>query len=70
MRKESNRETRIAMIMAEATAVFGSAERAKQWLNRRHLILGVTPLSMLDTEAGAYEVSAMLATIAAGDAVG
>lgn len=66
---ESERLTRIALIEAEAEQVFGSAELAKQWMLSNNLVLGESPLSLLDTDAGSAEVRRILSAIAHGGAV-
>jgi len=66
---ESERLERLAMIENAAEIIFGSAEMAKNWLMRKNLALGHTPLSLLDTETGAGEVKKILASIAYGGAV-
>lgn len=66
---ESERLARIAIIEAEAEAVFGDEDRAKAWLLQKNLALGDTPLAMLDTETGAFEVRKILSAIAYGGVV-
>lgn len=63
---ESERLIRIAMIEAEAEDVFGSSEAAKHWMLSKNLALGESPLSFLDTDAGAIEVRKVLSSIAYG----
>ena len=67
--QESDRLARIAMIEAEARAVFGDVEIAKSWLRQNNLAFGDTPLSMLNTETGAFEVRKVLSAIACGGVV-
>lgn len=52
-----------------AAEVFGSAEMAKQWLSAPNLVLGASPASMLNTEAGRNEVRKVLMAVAAGGVV-
>jgi len=66
---ESERLERLAIIEDAAEKVFGNAEMGKQWIMRKNLALGDTPLSMLDTETGAGEVKKILASIAYGGVV-
>jgi putative toxin-antitoxin system antitoxin component (TIGR02293 family) len=66
---ESERLERLAIIEDQAENVFGDAVKAKNWLMRKNLALGDTPLSMLDTETGAGEVRKVLASIAYGGTV-
>jgi len=63
---ESERLIRIAMIEAEAEHVFGSHDAAKHWMLSSNLALGESPLSLLDTDAGAGEVRKVLNSIAYG----
>lgn len=63
---ESERLARIALIEAEAEQVFGSSESAKRWLLSSNLTFGESPLSLLDTDAGAGEVRKALSAIAYG----
>ena len=49
-----------------AEDVFGDSEDARKWLRTENLGLGATPLSMLDTDLGAQEVSRVLQAIAYG----
>ena len=65
---ESERLERIAMIEAEAEDVFGTPEKAKNWMLKNHMTLGSAPLSMLDTDIGATEVRRVLNAIAYGGA--
>jgi len=63
---ESERLTRLAIIDDLAERVFGDAEKAKNWLTRKNMALGDSPLSLLDTETGGGEVRKVLASIAHG----
>ena len=63
---ESERLARIALIEAEADAVFGAPDLAKRWMLEPNLALGEAPLSLLDTDTGADEVRKVLAAIAYG----
>jgi putative toxin-antitoxin system antitoxin component (TIGR02293 family) len=66
---ETERLERIALIENEADKVFGASDKALDWLTKNNAALGVTPLSMLDTETGAGEVRKVLSAIAYGGAV-
>ncbi|MES1998939.1 MAG: antitoxin Xre/MbcA/ParS toxin-binding domain-containing protein [Pseudomonadota bacterium] len=66
---ESERLARIALIEAEADAVFGAPDLAKRWMLEPNLALGEAPLSLLDTDTGADEVRKVLAAIAYGGVV-
>lgn len=63
---ESERLVRIAMIEAEAEQIFGSRDAAKHWMLSSNLALGESPLSLMDTDAGAGEVRKVLNSIAYG----
>lgn len=66
---ESERLARIALIEAEAEAVFGAPDLARRWMLEPNLALGEAPLSLLDTDTGADEVRKVLAAIAYGGVV-
>lgn len=64
---ESDRLLRVVAIVAVAEEVFGSTEKAQQWLNRENRALdGETPLMMADTDRGARAVGALLSRIEHG----
>jgi putative toxin-antitoxin system antitoxin component (TIGR02293 family) len=63
---ESERLARIALIEAEAEAVFGAPDLARRWMLEPNLALAEAPLSLLDTDTGADEVRKVLAAIAYG----
>jgi putative toxin-antitoxin system antitoxin component (TIGR02293 family) len=64
---ESERVYRLAKILASAESVLGDKQRARRWLNTPNRALGnVSPLSMLETEAGADEVTNVLGRIEYG----
>lgn len=65
----SERLERLALIEDTAEKVFGNAEMARSWMLRENIVLGDTPLSMLDTGMGGDEVRKVLASIAYGGAV-
>lgn len=60
---------RIALIKAEAERVFISPDLTKRWMLDPSLVLGESPLSILDTETGADEVRKVLAAMAYGGVV-
>ncbi len=65
--EESERVYRLAKIVALAESVLGAREKARHWLNTPNRALGnVTPLSLLETEAGADEVTNVLGRIEFG----
>jgi putative toxin-antitoxin system antitoxin component (TIGR02293 family) len=64
---ESERIYRLAKILALAESALGDKQKARRWLNSPNRALGnVTPLSMLETEAGADEVTNVLGRIEYG----
>lgn len=64
---ESDRLYRFARVACLAIEVLGSAEKARQWLERPNRALGgETPLGFLDTDIGARQVEAVLGRIAHG----
>ena len=65
--EESERVYRLAKVVALAESVLGAREKARHWLNTPNRALGnVTPLSLLETEAGADEVTNVLGRIEFG----
>lgn len=65
---EADRLLRVARIFEEAVRVFGTETKAARWLNTvSPLLYGVTPLSLLDSDAGAQAVSGELVRIDFGD---
>jgi putative toxin-antitoxin system antitoxin component (TIGR02293 family) len=66
-REQSDLAVRIARIDAIALRVFGSVEKARQWLRWPVAALDCeTPLSLLDTEEGGRVVEAILGRIEHG----
>jgi putative toxin-antitoxin system antitoxin component (TIGR02293 family) len=58
---ESDRLVRFARVIAQATEVLGTLEKAALWLRRNNRALGGSPpLEMLDTEIGARAVEGVL----------
>lgn len=57
------------IIELEAEQVFGSHSKAREWLNTKNLVLGSTPLELLETDDGATEVRKMLSAIGHGGVV-
>jgi putative toxin-antitoxin system antitoxin component (TIGR02293 family) len=65
--EESERLYRLAKVLASAESVLGSKDKARRWLSNPNRALGdVTPLSLLETEAGADEVMNVLGRIEYG----
>lgn len=63
-KSESDRLYRLARIAALAEEVLGSSQAAERWLKEPNPTLGqATPLSLLDTDAGAQQVSDTLGRI-------
>lgn len=55
--EESERVVRLARVLAEATEVLGSREKARRWLQKPSRALnGEAPLHLLDTDIGASAV--------------
>jgi uncharacterized protein (DUF2384 family) len=69
MPDRSSKKERISIIKAEAEKIFGDAEKAKRWLNRKNLALGSAPITMLVTEADTNEIRKVLNAIAYGEVV-
>ena len=62
--QESERVYRLAKVLAFAESVLGTKEKARHWLNAPNRALGtVSPLSLMDTAAGADEVMNVLGRI-------
>jgi putative toxin-antitoxin system antitoxin component (TIGR02293 family) len=65
---EADRLLRVGRVFEEATRILGSEEHAAGWLSQPHPILyGVTPLSLLNSDAGTQAVSDELGRIDYGD---
>jgi putative toxin-antitoxin system antitoxin component (TIGR02293 family) len=65
--EESERVYRLAKVLARAESVLGDRTKARHWMNNPNRALGgVTPLSQLETEAGADEVMNVLGRIEYG----
>jgi putative toxin-antitoxin system antitoxin component (TIGR02293 family) len=60
---ESEKVLRLGELLRHAQATFGDARAARDWLTASNLALGDTPLSLIDTEAGAAQVRRVLATL-------
>jgi putative toxin-antitoxin system antitoxin component (TIGR02293 family) len=64
---ESDRLFRLARIAAHAVDVLGSKEAAADWLRQPNPALeGVTPITLLDNDAGALRVDELLGRIEYG----
>lgn len=64
---ESRSLFEVARVTSEAEAVFGSPDKAREWLKRPNRSLdGDRPLDLLDTEIGQERVSEILGRIAHG----
>lgn len=65
--EQSDRLMRVARVLALAEETFGSQEKAAVWMRRPTAALGgEAPLDLLDTDAGARAVEALLGRIAYG----
>lgn len=65
--EESERVVRVARVLAEATSVLGSFEKARRWVSKPSRALGgEVPLSLLDTDVGASAVFEELGRIEHG----
>src|SRR5437016_158393 len=59
--QQSDAVVRIAQALAKAIDVLGAQRKGAHWLSTPNRALGgATPLSLLDTSAGAHEVEALL----------
>lgn len=64
---ESDRAVRIARVVARAEEALGSADKARAWLRRPNRALGMAePVSLLDTDLGAQQVTDVLGRIEQG----
>ncbi|HKA20678.1 MAG TPA: antitoxin Xre/MbcA/ParS toxin-binding domain-containing protein [Blastocatellia bacterium] len=64
---ESERVYRLAKILAFAESVLGDKQKARRWLSTPNRALGnASPLSLLESEAGADEVTNVLGRIEHG----
>ena len=61
--EESEKLLRLGEVARCAQATFGGVAAAKEWLTTQNAALGATPLSLMDTEAGAGQVRRVLATL-------
>lgn len=65
--QESDRLMRVARVYAYATEVFGSEEKARQWMQHPLRALNfVAPFDYLDTEEGARQIEAVLTRLEHG----
>lgn len=65
--EQSDRFARLLRMIATAEDVFGTRQKAAQWLRRPTTALdGQAPLQLLDTDAGAREVESLLIRISHG----
>ena len=58
-----------SQILAMATKVFGTEDKARLWLTTYNLALGTTPESLMTTDRGADEVKKVLTSVARGGVV-
>lgn len=65
--KESDRVLRVIRVLSLIESIYGSRERALDWLRKRHSRLdGRTPFSLLNTDAGSRVVEELLIQIDEG----
>jgi putative toxin-antitoxin system antitoxin component (TIGR02293 family) len=65
--EESERVVRLARVLAQATDILGSVEKARRWLQKPNRALGgEVPIRMLDTDIGANAVLEELGRIEYG----
>lgn len=69
METDSIDPSEYAAIQAEAVQVFGRSDLAEHWMHQKLLVLNVTPMTLIKTEAGRVEVRKILAAIATGGVV-
>lgn len=69
MRIESPSQLRLAEVQTLAIETFGSKTKADIWLNQVNFILGVTPISLADSDYGLLEVKRLLSSITYGAVV-
>ena len=60
---DSEKVVRLGEITRRAEATLGSPQAAKEWLTTKNLALGATPISLIDTEAGAAQIRRVLGAI-------
>lgn len=60
---ESEKVMRLGEITRRAEETFANPKAAREWLTAENLALGGSPLSLVDTEAGAAQVRRVLATL-------
>jgi uncharacterized protein (DUF2384 family) len=69
MKTKSALQVRLNEVQALAVETFGSKEMAEKWLHKKNLILGVTPISMAESESGLIEVKKILSSISYGGVI-
>ena len=69
LQSEEKRLVLKSNIEAAAREVFGNSDKAKRWILQNNTALGASPLSMLNSDAGAEEVIKVLASISYGGIV-
>lgn len=60
---------RLVEVQLLAIETFGSKTMADTWLNRENFALGATPISLVESEAGLFEVKRVLGAISYGGGV-
>lgn len=69
MTTKSEVELRIDELQALAIETFGTKTMADTWLQKENFVLGVTPISMAESESGLMEVKKILSAISFGGVV-
>ena len=69
MTTKSEVELRINELQALAIETFGIKTMADAWLHKENFVLGVIPISMVESESGLMEVKKLLSAISYGGAV-
>ena len=62
-------QTRLSEMESLAVETFGSKSKANAWLNKENLTLGVTPISLANSDYGLLEVKKILSAISCGGVV-
>lgn len=58
-----------AEVLARARETFSTPEQAERWLNKRHQILGMSPVEYLNSGGSKNDILKMLNAIAYGNSV-
>lgn len=69
MKTESTIPPHLTELYALAIETFGSESKADAWLHKENFALGMTPISMAESESGLVEVMRVLGAINYGGVV-